>query len=174
MDNDRFEILAGKFIDGEIEPSEQRLLDAALAADPLNRRLFEQFRQLHTLAQTQITTQSNAGRSFDRIFADAWQKSRRSHRRICLPWGIGRFAAGMAAGLLLAVMVQTAMQPTTQTPPVADLPQPLERITPRAAAPSPIIQDVDYYDYTDTEGRRWLIEGFRENIRTQRVVYQDI
>ena len=174
MDNDRLEILIGKFIDGEIEPSEQRLLEAQLAADPQSRRLFEQYRQLHETAQSQIAPLAETGRPFDNIFAVAWKQSHRNRRRIVIPLGIGRFVAGMAAGLLLAVLVQTAIQPAAQLPTIVELPQPPERIAPHAAAGSPIIQDVDYYDYIDANGGRWLIEGFREHIKPQRVSYQDI
>ena len=185
MDNDRLEILMGKFFDSEIEPSEQRLLDTQLAQDAQSRRLFEEFKALHTLAQAQITPLADAGRTFETVFATAWKKSRRGQNRIVkAPAGLGRFVSGMAAGLLLAVLVQVSMRPVSpQDTTLADSSQQAaarpsgpDRILTRntADASSPVIKNVDYYYYTDENGQRWMIEGFRENMKTQLVTYQDM
>ena len=185
MDNDRLEILMGKFFDGEIEPSEQRLLDAQLDKDPQNRRLFDQYRALHTLAQAEVAPLAEAGRSFESVFDAAWKTSRRGQRRfVRAPLGIVRFVSGMAAGLLLAVLVQFSMRSSLPAETPAD-PGPTaqaashsgpDRVLTRAVgnAAAPVIKDVDYYYYTDENGQRWLIEGYRENIRTQLVSYQDM
>jgi anti-sigma factor RsiW len=186
MDNDRLEILMGKFVDGEIEPSEQRLLDTQLAADPQSRRLFEEFKKLHALAQSEIAPLAESGRSFETVFACAWKKSQRGqHRIVKAPIGVIRFISGMAAGLLLAVLVQISMRPVAVIEPsvssdstlqAATLTNGPDRILMRAGdnASSPVIKDVDYYYYTDENGQRWLIEGFRENMKTQLVSYQDL
>ena len=170
MDNDRLEILMGKFFDGEIEPSERRLLDTQLDKDPGNRRLFDQYRALHTLAQAEISPLAEAGRSFETVFSAAWKTSRRGQRRfVRAPLGVVRFISGMAAGLLLAVLVQFSMRsaPPLETPTTPDLsPQASaslsgpDRVLTRAAgnAAAPVIKDVDYYYYTDENGQRWLIE----------------
>lgn len=185
MDNERLDILMGKFFDGEIEPSEQRLLDAQLAKDPQSRRLFDEFQSLHALAQAEVTPLAEQGRPFEAVFAAAWAQSRRNRpRRIGLPVGALRFAAGLAAGLLLAVLIQWASGPgvSPQAPVAAGPAAPdisvtgPDRIVTRAAgdAYTPVIKDVDYYYYIDENGQRWLIEGYRENIRTQLVSYQDL
>ena len=67
MDNEKLEILMGKFFDGEIEPSEKRLLDAHLAKDPLNRRLFEEFQMLHIQAQAELACLADQGQPFESI-----------------------------------------------------------------------------------------------------------
>jgi hypothetical protein len=185
MDNEKLEILMGKFFDGEIEPSEKRLLDAQLAKDPLNRRLFEEFQTLHTQSQAEVAALADRGRPFDKVFAAAWNKSRPHRRRLRLPVGTLRFVSGMAAGLLLAVLIQLTYSPAVsqdepllagsaiQTSiPIAGP----DRILTRAAGEgtSPVIKDVDYYYYIDENGQQWLIEGYRENIRTQLVSYQDL
>jgi len=185
MDNDRLEILMGKFVDGEIEPSEQRLLESQLAADAQNRRLFEEFKTLHTLAQAQIAPLADAGRPFETVFAAAWKKSRRGqHRLVKTPVGLGRFVAGMAAGLLLAALVQVSMQsfqpqetaaPAGSSVQLAARPSGPDRIlTSTAENPSASVKNVDYYYYTDENGQRWMIEGFRETMKTQWVSYQDL
>ena len=186
MDNDRLEILMGKFVDGEIEPSEQRLLETQLAADPQSRRLFEEFKTLHALAQTDVTPLAESGRSFEAVFASAWKKSLRGQHRIRkAPIGVIRFVSGMAAGLVLTVLVQVSMRPVAvvetagpadSIPQAATLTNGPDRILTRAAGnnSTPVIKDVDYYYYTDENGQRWLIEGFRENIKTQLASYQDL
>lgn len=186
MDNDRLEILMGKFFDGEIEPSEQRLLETQLGKDPQNRRLFDEFQSLHAMAQAEIAPLADAGRTFDAVFDTAWKQSRRGRQRfIKAPIGVVRFVSGMAAGLLLAFLIQFSMRPaalldlpgasglTAQTTPTAEGP---DRILTRASTntATPVIKDVDYYYYTDETGQRWLIEGYRENIRTQLASYQDL
>ena len=185
MDNDRFEILMGKFIDSEIEPSEQRLLETQLAMDPQSRRLFEEFKALHSMARTEIAPLAQAGRSFDAIFALAWKQSRRGrHRIIHVPVGAGRFVAGLAAGLMLVAMVWVSTRslvPQTAPAPdgasmVAAEPEVPDRIVPRKAMDSsaPVIKNVDYYYYTDEDGQRWMIEGVRENVRPKSNRYYDI
>jgi anti-sigma factor RsiW len=185
MDNDRLEILMGKFIDGEIEPSEQRLLDIQLARDPQSRRWFEEFKVLHSMARAELAPLAETGRSFDAIFSTAWKKSRRGrYYTIHIPLGLGRFVAGMAAGLMLAAMVWVStrsLMPQTVPAPdavsrVAVEPDVPDRIIPRKAmeSSSPVIKNVDYYYYTDEHGQRWMIEGFRENVKPKTTSHLDI
>lgn len=186
MDNDRLEILMGKFFDGEIEPSEQRLLETQLGKDAQSRRLFDEFQSLHAMAQAEIGPLADAGRTFEAVFGAAWKQSRRGQRRfVKAPIGVIRFVSGMAAGLLLAFLIQFSMRPAEAidtgataglTPPAPVQASGPDRVLTRAAIDSttPVIKDVDYYYYTDESGQRWLIEGYRENIRTQLVSYQDL
>lgn len=186
MDNDRLEILMGKFFDGEIEPSEQRLLETQLGKDPQSRRLFEEFQSLHAMASAEIGPLADAGKTFESVFAAAWKHSRRGqHRLVRAPLGVVRFVSGMAAGLLLAFLFQFSMQPDASpeplataglTPPANTVSSGPDRVLTRASGDSamPMIKDVDYYYYTDETGRQWLIEGYRENIKTQLVSYQDM
>lgn len=188
MDNDRLEILMGRFFDGEIEPSEERLLETQLAKDAQSRRLFEEFQSLHAMAQAEIAPLADMGRTFENVFAAAWKRSRRGQRRfVNAPVSVLRFISGMAAGLLLTIAIQYAMRPPAQSDTLVFEPTPRvqrevvqadgpDRILMRAAgdSTSPIIKDVDYYYYTDETGQRWLIEGYRENITTQLVSYQDL
>ncbi len=187
MDNDRLEILIGRFFDGEIEPSEMRLLNAQLARDPQGRRLFEEYQSLHKLAQAEIATLAEEGRSFESVFASAWQKRPPKGRRaLRLPAGTLRFVSGMAAGLLLAVLVQVGMR-SGDAPAEsgvasvgsaagqidqADIEHILIRAAQRAAPQ--VIQDVDYYYYVDDTGQHWLIEGYREHAGAQLARYEDL
>ena len=46
MNEEMIELLIGKFIDSEITPAEQRLLDAELLRNPRTRRLLEEFQMM--------------------------------------------------------------------------------------------------------------------------------
>ncbi len=187
MDNDRLDILMGRFLDGEIEPGELRLLNAQLANDPQGRRLFDQYQSLHKLAQAEIAPLAEKGRSFESIFSSALQKSPRKGRRpLRLPAGTLRFVSGMAAGLLLAVLVQIGMRsgdapaesgvvsvgPAAGQVAETDIENILNRAVERTVLQ--VIQDVDYYYYVDEAGQHWLIEGYREHTGTQLARYQDL
>ena len=47
MTNEILEILIGKYLDGEITPSEQQMLEEALVSEPQARELLEQLQNLH-------------------------------------------------------------------------------------------------------------------------------
>lgn len=186
MNNERLEILMGRFFDGEIEPSELRLLNAQLDSDPQSRRLFEEYQSLHKLAQTEIAPLAETGRSFESIFTAAWKTARRKERRIVrTPAGSLRFVSGMAAGVLIAVLIQVGMRPdrlSSESPAVGTNTQAASPVVnpdsisnrPTRSGTLPVIKDVDYYYYVDESGQQWLIEGYRERIRPQLASYQDI
>ena len=54
MTEEMLEILIGKYLDGEITPIEQRLLDQALQKDSQAKELFEQLQDLHRASQEAI------------------------------------------------------------------------------------------------------------------------
>ena len=47
MNQELLEILIGKYLDGEITPSEQHILEDQLNADPQAEELLRQFQNLH-------------------------------------------------------------------------------------------------------------------------------
>lgn len=101
------EILIGKFLDAEISPAEKQMLDAALERDAQAKDLFNQLKELHELNQQAVTSDViEKGRSAEDIFEDAWHE----RKRIRLPYMIRamasrKFAAGIAAGLLLGIFL---------------------------------------------------------------------
>ena len=111
------EILIGKFLDAEMSPTEKQMLDAALERDPQAKDLFNQLKELHELNQQAVTSSViEKGRSAEDIFEDAWHE----RKRIRLPYMIRamasrKFAAGIAAGLLLGIFLLNYI-PVTKVP----------------------------------------------------------
>lgn len=111
------EILIGKFLDAEISPTEKQMLDSALERDPQAKELFNQLKELDELNQHAVTSGViEKGRSAEDIFEDAWHE----RKRIRLPYMIRsmasrKFAAGIAAGLLLGIFLLQYL-PTTKVP----------------------------------------------------------
>jgi len=111
------EILIGKFLDAEMSPTEKQMLDAALERDPQAKDLFNQLKELHELNQQAVTSEViEKGRSAEDIFEDAWHE----RKRIRLPYMVRamasrKFAAGIAAGLLLGIFLLNYI-PVTRVP----------------------------------------------------------
>jgi hypothetical protein len=188
--NELIELLMGKFLDGDISPSEQRLLDDHLANNPDAGTLFAQLTRLHEISQEAIQTRIlDQGRSAGDIFAQAWEQAgRKRPLHIISRIVFSQFTSGLAAGLLVAVGL-LLWQHHTQTrsiqnsnPPylakelkpyaegpvlrVADSPEaPLKSISPE------VLREVDWYHFTDQQGNRYVIEGLRENT-VQPVVFR--
>jgi len=108
------EILIGKFLDAEISPVEKQMLDSALERDPQAKDLFNQLKELHELNQQAVSSDViEKGRSAEDIFEDAWHE----RKRIRLPYMVRamasrKFAAGIAAGLLLGIVLLNYTQAT--------------------------------------------------------------
>lgn len=203
--DDKWEILIGKLLDGELSPQERSRLENEIQMDRHAQELFEQMRVLHECS-CGVVTHEVIGRGADPavIFERAWQQSQRSlwqrmatggRERQGRRWGVTadghlRFAVGIAAGLLLGLVLRFVPLPLHQIP--SNLPsssQPsvavdvpsgprslLETGSPTPSNPtgSPVTlvrqstdphrvtREVDWYVYTDRDGNRWLIEGTRE------------
>ena len=199
---DRWEILIGKFLDGEMSPQERRLLETEMERDKHAKELFEQMRVLHECS-CGVVTHEVLGRGADpaEVFERAWQQSKRSFwqgvargglERQGRRWGARadgylRFAVGVAAGLLLGLVLRFAPVPSPQIPSnlpspsqpqvVVDVPagtyRPIEvdsptrntalkgSITPvrQSVDPRRITREVNWYVYTDRDGNQWLVEG---------------
>ena len=88
-----------------------------------------------------------------------------------------RFAAGLAAGLVIGLLLHFVLPSNSQQPvgpTTSDLV--VQNTTNQAKPEEPdfptlmsdndgnIFRNVDWYNFTDKEGNQWLIEGLRENI----------
>jgi hypothetical protein len=117
MTQQMLEILIGKFLDAEISPVEKQMLDSALERDPQAKDLFNQLKELHELNQQAVSSDViEKGRSAEDIFEDAWHE----RKRIRLPYMVRamasrKFAAGIAAGLLLGIFLLNYI-PATKVP----------------------------------------------------------
>lgn len=176
--NDKLEILIGRLVDGEISPSERRILERELETNGQARELLEQLRDLRQQSCRAISAEVSGGASADAIFERAWQQNAKSsYRRVFRIDGRLRFAIGLAAGLILglalhfvAVWGRAPVQAPGQSQSVA-------RQTPREIGgqttaaqmvkqevSQPVTRQVDWFVFTSPTGEQWLVEGVREGL----------
>ena len=68
------EILMGKYMDGQITPGENRMLQEAIEADDEARELFEQLQVLHQQCEEAVDSEVlSKGRDCDEVFELAWR-----------------------------------------------------------------------------------------------------
>jgi len=179
MTPEMLEILIGKYLDSEIAPSEQRLLDAELEQYPQAKELLKQLQDLHECNAEVVGSQiTGTGRAAEDVFERAWlQQPRRPFRFFVERIQRFRFAAGMAAGLVIGLLLPF-MLPTISPRQVDPASQNLvaqdssDQAEPEKAdfptlmtdQDGNVFRNVDWYNFTDKEGNQWLIEGLRENI----------
>jgi hypothetical protein len=203
--DDRLEILIGKLLDGELSPKERCFLESELERDRHAKELYEQMRVLHECSCGVVTHEVlERGADPAAVFERAWQQSKRSLWRQVARGGLERqggrwgaradghlrFAVGIAAGLLLGLVLRFVPLPyspipsnlsSSSQPPVAvvvppDTYRPIEKGPPtrdnafgapvvpvsQSTGPRRITREVDWYVYTDRDGNQWLIEGTHE------------
>ena len=201
--HDKLEILIGRLLDGELSPQERSLLEGEIQRDPHAKSLYEQMRVLHECS-CGVVTHEVLGRGADpaAIFERAWQQSKQSVWRQVARGGLERhgwrwgaradghlrFAVGIAAGLLLGLVLRFVPLPHSQIPsnsssqprvavdvppdtysrietglPTRDtgLAAPVVPVR-QSIGPRRITREVDWYVYTDRDGNQWLIEGTHE------------
>lgn len=186
MTNEILEILIGKYLDGEITNAEQCVLDAELKHNRQARELLEQLQDLLKRTCSVISSEIlEQGKTTEEIFEQAWQQADFASKRITKPTGRIRFAAGVAVGLIIGLILHftLAVQPQHQSndqqqEPIAQQinTQPNPEITSPQLLPynnnAKVIRNVDWYSFTDEDGDQWLIEGLNENI-IRPAVYND-
>ena len=179
MTEEILEILIGKYLDGEIAPSEQQMLEAALDGDSNARKLLEQLQDLHERSREVIASEVlQKGRAPEEIIERAWQhQTKHPLRRKIKAGGWLRFASGLAAGLIIGLALHfTLLEPSTlqvhAVPPNAIARNADDQPDVQKPTPLPlqlrdtrnVTRNVDWYSFTDENGDQWLIEGFRENM----------
>lgn len=189
MTQEMLEILIGKYLDGEITPSEQDLLEAALEEDPPAKELLEQLQDLHQSSRRVVASEIlERGKRLDEIFEQAWQqKTKFPSQRMIKAGGYLRFAAGVAAGLIIGLVLHFTLlahsaTKSNQVPPNA-IAKSLDNLTgvqrPTLLMIPPngtgnVIRNVDWYNFTDETGDQWLIEGLRESIVRPAVYHEGL
>ena len=178
MTQEMLEILIGKVLDSEITPSEQQLLDGELEHNPQARELLRQLQDLHEASSEVIASEiAQQGRAAEDIFEKAWQRQSKSPLRHMTKFGRLRFAAGVAAGLIIGLAFHFVLPSVSE--PQGDPVQPgafVQNTDDRTNAERPdlpqllmdptgnVFRNVDWYSFTDKEGNQWLVEGLREDI----------
>lgn len=106
MNQEMLETLIGKFIDSEITPAEQRLLDEELMNNPQGRLLLRQFQQMHEQARQLVSQEIlPAGDSPETIFSRALATEERANSSpniFRVKWG--NLAASVAAALVVGLL----------------------------------------------------------------------
>ncbi|MBM4028654.1 MAG: hypothetical protein FJ280_25145 [Planctomycetes bacterium] len=190
--HDQVEILIGRLLDGEISPKERVLLENELERDSCARELYEQMRVLHECSCGVVTHEIlEHGTDPADLFERAWQQNKRSFwrrvarggwnrdgaRQLTRADGHRRFAVGIAAGLLLGLVLNLLPLPQTQIPRNAPSWPPVARVVPsgrneamgtlpvsQTQGPDQVTREVDLYIVTDRAGNQWLIEGAHEKM----------
>ena len=186
LDQETIELLMGKHLDGEISSAEARLLQTHLDRDAEARQLLDQLQDLHHSSQEAVTEAVlGGGRSAQDIIHAALQQSQgRRPLRFLRRWVFSQFAAGLAAGLLIATTGALLLSPTNRQEPgvrvAGDIPDTepgfgsglgpgLAEWTP----PTPNVRrNIDWIVLTDKLGRHYLLEGLREDRRVTPAIYR--
>ncbi len=194
MNEEMLEILIGKFLDSEITPAEQKLLDAELQSNPKAKNIFRQWQQLHEQTEQALTAEVlENGQSPQEIFRRAvtihernrWKRRLRPSR--WLPT-VGALAAGLMLGIgLFSLMTDNASD--HRTTPTRDEPKMVMREKqtspdPTTTAeesgpklvemmePTPRNRPMEYYFCTDSDGVRYVVETPTDH-NVSWVSYQD-
>ena len=181
ISEEMFEVLIGKYLDGEITPSEQILLEAKLNSDPKASELLEQFQELHEKSSETLSIEIlEKGKSPEEIFENAFQQSKYKSHHIIKLSGWTRYAAGVAAGLIFGITLHfTLLQNSSGTngqgpvsPPPGNTTY-AKKLNDEILYGPPQLQsvpsgaqtrNVDWYRFTDENGKQWIVEGVRENL----------
>jgi hypothetical protein len=189
MTEEMLEILIGKYLDGEITPSEQQILQKRLDSDSHAKELLEQFQALSERSCEVVAAQIiGRGKEAEEIFEQAWQRQAANPlHRILKVDGRLRFAVGLAAGLAIGLMLHFVL-PFVSTPQSPDVPADMlaqntenqidaKQFTLPESLTNPAentLRNVDWYSFTDKQGNQWLIEGLRENNVRPAAYYGDL
>lgn len=189
MTQETLEILIGKYLDGEITPSEQQILQTELDSDLHAKELLEQLQALNERSCEVVTTEIiGRGKEAEKIFEQAWQRQAANPlRRILKMDGRLRFAVGLAAGLAIGLILHFVLPfvSTPQSPPVpvnilaqnTDNQMDAEQLINPQILTDPAgnsLRNVDWYIFTDKQGNQWLIEGLREDTVKPAAYYGDL
>jgi len=181
ISEDMFEVLIGKYLDGEITPSEQRLLEAKLDSDPKASELLEQYQILHDQSNEVLAVELlEKGKSPEEIFEQAFQQTKHKRHHIIKRSGWIRYATGVAAGLIFGIALHfTLLQSSSGgneqnnlVPPTPIAQTYVKKLNPEILfGPSQPqtqtsvvpVRNVDWYNFTDENGNQWIVEGVRGN-----------
>jgi len=178
MTQEMLEIMIGKYLDGEITPSEQRLLEAELDRDPQAKELLAQLREMHERCGEAVVSELlGRGEAPEEIFERAWRRrSMQPLRSMPKIRDHVRFAAGLAAGLVMGLALHFVL-PIVSTPggepagpdivvrdTQSEVDAEQQALEGLAVDPTgEMILNVDWYNFTDKQGNKWLVEGLRED-----------
>lgn len=185
MNEQMIELLIGKYIDSEITPAEQQLLDTELSRNPRTRRLLEDLQSLRDRAKGLLGRELGGScDSAQEVFAAALRSDRAERRRYVKMGRVWSIATGVAAACLLVGigMQQGFFSEGMSGPKVGPaVEEPADSDGKRGTvvkgdgymkmAPAgpikvirmdPVERRIDWYTYTDADGVQWLMESYRQ------------
>lgn len=187
------EILIGKFIDSEITPAEQKLLDTELQNNPDAQILLRQWQQLHEQTEQVLAAEVlENGQSPQDIFRRAvtvhdrnrWKRRLRPTRWLPIS---GSVAAGLLAGIgLFSLMTnkpfsqdipnETNRNNETVRVDPANTRKPEPADSPAGTKLVELIPDrpLEYYIYTDPDGSHYVVETPVEETVNLARYYEDL
>ena len=178
MTQEMLEMLIGKRLDGEITPTEQSMLEAELDKDAQAKELLGQLEDLHKRSSETVASEIvGRGKMPEEVFEQAWRRSKRPSPVGLKIGGWVRFAAGLAAGLVMGFALHFVLPAFSTQPGDPAAPNAIVRNRGNKAGaegqPLPgfpidtagdAVVNVDWYSFTDKQGNQWLVEGLRENV----------
>lgn len=176
MSNEMLEILIGKQIDSEITPAEKRLLDRHLESDEQSRKFMDELNRINDIAAESIDSRLAAVKPVGEIFEAAWEKTGGvSYNYTRWLKKNLKFAFGLAAGLMIGITLQMNQAVLDDNMPGPDL-------AGNTTIGNPVAENEDYgfdrpernldlYMFTDTDGRRWMMEAYKEDNNIQPAIY---
>ncbi|MBN1845423.1 MAG: hypothetical protein JW810_07040 [Sedimentisphaerales bacterium] len=97
MNQEMLEILIGKYLDSEITPAEETLLEQELQRNPAARELLQQYQQMHEQAQLVLRQEIAGGPDAQTIYQRALSGQQQGRRGSSRPWS--RILALLRQGL---------------------------------------------------------------------------
>ena len=175
MDAEKLEILISKYIDSEITPDEQLMLELELKHNPESQELLHEMVEMHKFTSEAFEMQASENKSFEDVYSAAQEQIK--PKNIKFSWL--RFSSGLAAGLFVGIFLQFGVNVNSTTPRNYALHGNNQQLQNAAVSASPIggavpvttsnqnrpvIRNVDVYHYTDQNGKQYIITGYRDNM----------
>jgi len=174
MSEELTELLIGKFLDSEITPAEQQLLEIELRKNPHAQKLLDELKQFHELAARALDQELNeSDTSCEEIFQRASKKVPDPKKQRILRFNLWQKVASIAAMLMIGFVIYLVFSqnpnvlppPTGIDPGVTTLPPgpPREIAGIQGDQPLPTGLGSDFYYVKSPDGTEWLIQKTPQN-----------
>ena len=180
MSEELTEILIGKFLDSEITPAEQQLLEIELRKNPQSQKLLDELKQFHELTAQALDQELNeSDASCEEIFQRASAQVPDPKNQRIIKFNLWQKVASIAAMLMIGFSVYLVVQSnqvTNVVPPTGGIPLPPNTTTEIAdnqgaqSLSTGPVQPVrygppgsDFYYVKSPDGTEWLIQNPPQN-----------
>jgi len=183
MSEELTEILIGKFLDSEITPAEQKLLEIELRKNPQSQKMLDELKQFHELAEQALDHELNdSGASCQEIFQHASAQVPDPQKHRILRFNLWQKVTSIAAILMIGFTIYLVLTQSNQAnrvdpqtsetflPPIStneiaanqtDQPLSTGPVQPVRYGPP----GSDFYYVKSPDGTEWLIQNPQNQIR---------